>query len=163
MAWLARANAARGASNDNKSLKVRFTEPPPDIPICGLLEHKPSVKSRRNVLEVQSKRFEIGKEASLGPEQDACGVRSTPAGARKLTLSAKLPCFEPSDNVALVGDDLSLPDEDYAHQTHGDDAGPDHEAPLCFTRWPIKIAPKPRHSMNLLVLATAPLHSDHAD
>src|SRR5215470_1314292 len=121
------------------------------MPFCETLDHNPCGKSRTNVFEVLSMRFgDAGGTHAVGDDKAAERVPSGSSN-RKLRLSAKLRCFEPSDHFALIRDDLSLPDQDDAHDAHCDDARTDHETSLCFACRLIKIAPKPRHSKNLLV------------
>ena len=142
---------ASGASK-HTDLRIRFTIPPRDMPFCETLDHNPTEKSRGNVVEVLSTQFgDAGGSYVLGEDEAGESARNGSSN-RKLPLPSKLRCFEPSDHFALIRDDLSLPEKDDAHDAHSDDARSDHEASLCFACRLIKMAPKPRHSRNLLVL-----------
>ena len=46
--------------------------------------------------------------------------------------AAELDAFEPANGIALIGDDLGLPDQTYGHDAHGHDANGNQDAFLGF-------------------------------
>jgi hypothetical protein len=60
-------------------------------------------------------------------------------------LTHEFQSFQPADDVALVRDNLRLPDEGERHQPHCEGAESEHEAHMRFGRWNVKHATDPSH------------------
>jgi hypothetical protein len=61
------------------------------------------------------------------------------------SLAAELELFEPLNGFALVGDDLSLPNERNGHEAHADDAEYKNESNRGLLGGKVKDAAKPGH------------------
>ena len=61
-------------------------------------------------------------------------------------LGPEFELFEESNGVALVGDNLSLPNNCDGQEAHGDHAEDENDVDEGFLDWKPKGAPNPRHS-----------------
>ena len=73
------------------------------------------------------------------------GVEPWSESSARAGLTAELELFEPLDGLALVGDNLSLPDQRDGHAAHGDDTKEENKADAGFLGGKVEHALKPSH------------------
>ena len=67
-------------------------------------------------------------------------------------LASELEALQPADVLALIGDNLRLPDQTDGHNAHGHDADRKDQAHLRFGRLAMESSSDPGHELGLLVL-----------
>lgn len=92
------------------------------------------------------------KRGAGGDARRAEGRRAWHERGRAGRLTAELKSFEPPDGIALIRNNLSLPEKSDGHQAHGDYANGEHDSHAGFRSRDVKLTDKPSHVRDLLVL-----------
>ena len=125
------------APASSRALNVYFMVTPPRRKLpARLLNHRASKKSRTNVCRAlcpENRGLEVGPPWAFWPK-DINGPWAQQGPSRHVTsaLRAELEVLQPLNVIALVGDDLGLPDQSDAQHAHHEDANHQKHVFLAF-------------------------------